>query len=475
MSILSIFQKNLHLSKEDHKMIKQLSVLGFRGFGERQTVDFAIPDGNTPGSGLSIITGANNSGKTTIVEAIQAFNCKEAPSISEGRRNALSNGRVELTLEDVKGEKHSITSTPAGGSITEKDFEGHFRFYILQSRRAVPFEFREQRYGQGRDEYIDYALNFQKQRTPSLNQFEDRLFDIIAKKNQFDEVLQKVLGFEFLWTLELRDNGQYYIKYSFGDVSHSSEGIGDGIWSIFTICAALFDSEAEAVIIIDEPELSIHPTLQKKLKQLLLEYSATRQIIICTHSPYFVDWNVIAKGAKLIRVIKDGPNSKCFSIGDKGQKIIAKMLNDLNNPHVLGIDASEVFFLEDNIILVEGQEDVVIFNKIADSLELPFRGTFFGWGAGGAAKIKMFLTLFQELGFKKVVAIFDGDMKGNAENVRELFPKYHIEVLEEDDIRDKKQRKINSKTGITDENGDLKEQYRSYARKLIESINSYLA
>lgn len=43
-------------------MIKELSIFGFRGFGEKQTLQFALPNGQV-GSGLTIITGANSAGK----------------------------------------------------------------------------------------------------------------------------------------------------------------------------------------------------------------------------------------------------------------------------------------------------------------------------------------------------------------------------------------------------------------------------
>lgn len=56
-------------------MIKELTISGYRGFGNEQTIKFAIPDNTKAGSGLTIITGANNTGKTTIIESIQAKGC----------------------------------------------------------------------------------------------------------------------------------------------------------------------------------------------------------------------------------------------------------------------------------------------------------------------------------------------------------------------------------------------------------------
>lgn len=61
-------------------MFKQISISGFRGFGVKQTLEFALPYNNIPGSGLTIIVGGNNTGKTTIIESIQAFNNSEPPS-----------------------------------------------------------------------------------------------------------------------------------------------------------------------------------------------------------------------------------------------------------------------------------------------------------------------------------------------------------------------------------------------------------
>ena len=45
-------------------------------------------------------------------------------------------------------------------------------------------------------------------------------------------------------------------------------------------------------------------------------------------------------------------------VSDECRESFRGILRDLNNPHTLGIEANEAFFLEDSIILVEGQEDV---------------------------------------------------------------------------------------------------------------------
>ena len=97
-------------------MIKTLSISGFRGFGVPQVVKFAIPDQEREGSGLTIITGANNAGKATIIESIRAFIGDDSPSFSEGKRNQKTNGKVELRLTDEGDKVYTISSLPGGGS-----------------------------------------------------------------------------------------------------------------------------------------------------------------------------------------------------------------------------------------------------------------------------------------------------------------------------------------------------------------------
>ncbi len=54
--------------------IKSICLSNFKGFiGDNHQINFNIPDGTTLGSGLNIFVGENNSGKSSIFEAVDFF------------------------------------------------------------------------------------------------------------------------------------------------------------------------------------------------------------------------------------------------------------------------------------------------------------------------------------------------------------------------------------------------------------------
>ena len=333
--------------------------------------------------------GGNNCGKTSIIEALKAFNGNATPSFSIGKRNVKSNSIIEIALY-TNDKVNTVKTVEVGGSETEttKNFEQSI--YILPSRRHISYEFGKSE--RDRDSYIKQEGALGNNREALLGTFSRRLFQVLKHKEDFDNVLERILGEHISWIIEQSDNGQYFIRYSFGNINHNSEGIGDGIWSAFTLADALYDSKVGDVIAIDEPELSLHPAYQKRLMKVLMDYSKDRQIILSTHSPYFVNWEAIANGANLIRTVKDENfNIQCYMLSEEFKKKIAGFLDNLNNPHILGLSATEAFFLEDRIILVEGQEDVVIFNRISEQIGQNFIGEIFGWGVGGAPNMDTFL------------------------------------------------------------------------------------
>ncbi len=255
-------------------MIKKLTIHGLRGFGEKQTIEFAVPN-NKPGSGLTILVGANNSGKTTILEALRSFNSTSdnPPSFSERKRNkGCEDGRIHMCVQTIYDELYKIDTVSHGGSMTTFKKDGEYEEYntcpkvfVLQSRRFVDYEFG--RSYMERDDYIRNQQSGVFNRSFSINEFNARLFKMQNNKRRFDLLLKRVLGYDLNWMIEQNDNGSYYLKLTVNGCVHSSEGLGDGIWGVFTICDALYDSQPNSVIAIDEPELSLHPAFQKRIME----------------------------------------------------------------------------------------------------------------------------------------------------------------------------------------------------------------
>src|SRR5689334_15405571 len=80
-----------------------VSLYGYRGFAQRANLKLAVPDGR-PGSGLTILVGPNNGGKSTVLEVIQFLQRDDMPpSMTDGRRNASAGGEVNIQYESDKG------------------------------------------------------------------------------------------------------------------------------------------------------------------------------------------------------------------------------------------------------------------------------------------------------------------------------------------------------------------------------------
>lgn len=457
---------------------KKIEILGLRGFSEKQSLSLGVPTGQE-GSGLTVIVGPNNSGKSTIYEAFRAISQDAPPSFTEGKRNKTANESIEITIYTIEENKLAKLKTiNAGGSETEFLHDGlenkEVKFFTLPSRRTFsPF------FGKAindRNQYISNS-NLPATRGSELNSFFQRLFKIQSNQTQFNNVIKKVLGNIPNWNIDQADNGNYYLKFNFNGSYHNSDGVGEGLLSVFTIVDALYDSSEGDLIFIDEPELSLHPSLQRKLINLLLEYSKNRQIILSTHSPYFISWQSIKNGGKIARTVKEQSGIKIYQLQDVTTTGILSLVDNLYNPHILGLDAREIFFLDDKIILVEGQEDVVYFNRILEILQRNLDGVFFGWGVGGAGNISKIGQMLNDLGFKKVATVLDNNKDDEIPKLQLKFPDYKFWSIPTDDIRDKEEVKPREAIkGIIDRRGTtIYPEYKENLETIFAEIDNFFS
>ena len=339
-------------------MINELSCRGYRGFATKQSLKLAIPNGKR-GSGLTVLVGPNGGGKSTLVECFSKIAANDV-SFTEGKRNKLADDKVSIDI--IYNYQHgSLTTVDEGGSETiwESNIDKP-HIYYLPSRRVFNPYFGKTLWD--RNTYIQNPENIQF-RGSQLNNFSCRLFD--ANKNpNFNKLFWKILGKELPWTIDQDDSGQYYVKVRKSDtIYHNSDGLGEGIVSLLFIVDALFEAKSDELIVIDEPELSLHPQLQIRLLNEILEKTKDIQVVISTHSANMISIEAAINGGEIARVFENDKGSVIASIDNTCREYFKSYTNNIYNPHILGNDARSCFFAEDGFIITEGQKMYCSYQK----------------------------------------------------------------------------------------------------------------
>ena len=492
-------------------LLKNLRIEHYRGFFEQQTLEFATPNGR-PGSGLTLIVGPNNTGKTTIIESLLfAQSNNTTPRFAEHDRHKNKTSIIRMCWQNKTGVEFSVSFShiPDHSLVLvmpnqhEARPKGDLRF-ILAKREWDTFDnsinTSGDTLGLGSGGIYNMGQILNRYKTlkhygstgmlGSLSGLEEEQKSIINS-----HMKKLVPNFED-WTIDTNESGDY-VKYRTADGgSHRAQFLGSGVLSLLFICRELLNLENGSgdVLIIDEPELSLHPETQKQLAGMFSQASSKNQLIICTHSPYFADWFDFTRGAKFVRLNKtqlDGSKErKCviseLDLKTKYGEFITNNLSEYQKPQLLDVVAKEILFAN-KILFVEGQEDVgVLRNWLCENYKnVSF--SIFGYGVGGHGHMKLFLELSRDLGLQKVSALYDGD-----EEASKSYEKDRVEFKEEgyalfqlptEDIRDKrfikcckecstctKCEKKKSKEGCFNEDGQLKPEFEKAFRKTMQAI-----
>ena len=452
-------------------MIEKISCKGYRGFTNRQELNLAKPNGEI-GSGLTVLIGPNGGGKSTIVECFSKIVSSNV-SFTEGKRNKQAGDRV--FIEIIKdGETCSLSTVQNGGSETEwKGSEEKPIIYHLPSRRVFTPYFHKNTWN--RNYFVSHPEDSQF-RGNHLSHITYRLFNALNHIEDFNKLFWRIMGKRLEWTIDQNDTGNYYVKIKKNNSTyHNSDGLGEGIVSLLFIVDALYDSQPGELIVIDEPELSLHPQLQLRLLKALLFYSKDRQIVISTHSPYMLSIESAINGGVIARIHDDANGSKINPIDAQCRRYFKSYLNNLNNPHTIGNDAIACFFAEDGFIITEEQEDVMLFPKIVEQVGLENNIPFFGFGAGGASNIHQIAYILKTLGFNNIGAVFDGDKKEEYEKFRKEYEPigYKAWIIPADDIRDKDAITKEPKKGILDDKKKIKPEFTEEMKKILTEITEF--
>lgn len=436
-------------------MVESISCIGYRGFSVEQYLELAIPNGKR-GSGLTILVGPNGGGKSTVMECFSAV-ARNENSFTSGKRNLDAEDSVSIGI-NYDGKNAVLKSLDIKGSETEWiGPQNRPKVYYLPSRRVFnPF------FGKNQWDRHTFLRNPEQShfRGNPLNNFTYRLFDAIKHIDDFNSILWRILGKRLEWTIDQHDSGQYFLKVIKNEhINHSSDGLGEGIVSLLFIVDAILDAKNDELIVIDEPELSLHPQLQVRLLNEILELTKNVQVVLSTHSPNMLSIESAINEGVIARVFERNGSSTIKSIDGMCRSYFKSFSRNLYNPHILGNDARACFFAEDGYIITEGQEDVMFYPLLLEKLGMDYTIPFFGFGAGGANCIAHIAYILNMLGFQQIGAIFDGDKKNEYLDFLSTYKPlgFNAWIIPTDDIRDKPKVNKEAKQGILNEKSQINE------------------
>ncbi len=146
--------------------------------------------------------------------------------------------------------------------------------------------------------------------------------------------------------------------------------------------------EKPTILLVEEPEIHLHPSLETSMMRFLKRTSENRQVFVTTHSTNFLD-TAEMKNVYLI----SKPRSTQVQLLDYEEA-------EIQIPKELGIRLSSLF-LFDRLVFVEGQSDVDIIREWASIIGINLNQNSVGFIPMGGARNMMYYAAEGTLSFLK--------------------------------------------------------------------------
>jgi predicted ATPase len=415
--------KNEHDLKKYTPSITQIRLPHFKNLDPKTQINFSFP--------LMALVGQNGSGKSSVLHAIYGLPDNYSISkkwfstivdpISETPRSTViysyddgSKEEKEVIYQRApKGDEYwetrkplkmfgmdtSKRSKPVDKNVIDLDFRSMLSAFDKYFYFETPRKRTKQQYLRDKSGYLNNIFEHKPNHIyiRAGKKRNDKRIDFKPQEiHWINKILNKEYTAAYLVRHRLYKNWGYSIKFHTKDLKYSEAFAGSGEMATAILVHKIVNAPKKSLILLDEPEVSLHPGAQKELQYFLVDQinKNKHQIIMSTHSPALIK-NLPIEAIKVFvnsengtfKVLNDVPHDKAFST-------IGATSGSLKTIYVEDSLAQKLVRDSLNIIDEEVSKKINI---------IPLNGE--------AGLIKSLLTRIDEDNIKNVFYLFDGDVK----------------------------------------------------------------
>jgi predicted ATPase len=322
-----------YISKEKKDTGLKLYKVAIDDFKVFHNFEIDFLDENDKPLPLVVIIGKNGTGKTTLFEYIYrdnfftiganyANNINYISVVEDGNLKVLNNKakekrkKIDRYLEEQK-KLHGLAAIAYDeNGLYLGDLKENIIYLPAETPRKDDIELLDRLIL----DYIDYFI-YEKDNSASVG--------YINLQNDMDEIFEDFeLNFKF-YKIDSKNKKALFKSNSTNNNNFSLTNLSTGEKTLmFKVLKLYLQQTKNKVILIDEPEISLHPSWQNKVIGIYERFAkiSNNQIIIATHSPHIL----ASVDNKYIRVLKKDENGHIKAIKD--------------NIHANGRDMNSILF-----------------------------------------------------------------------------------------------------------------------------------
>ena len=177
--------------------------------------------------------------------------------------------------------------------LTEDEYKLKFNALKIKQEKLIEFDLY-----QGKQKFLAYSPDDSKALSVYIKDFEQKLsvFDNLVEKLELFTTILNERRFTFKTIQIKRDNGFVFITNKGKELELNQLSSGEQ-HEVVLLYELIFNVKSGTLVLIDEPEISLHVTWQKAFLNDLLKIIQIQniQVLVATHSPSIINgrWDLV--------------------------------------------------------------------------------------------------------------------------------------------------------------------------------------